>query len=176
METTGARGRIHISSDTAELLKAAGKEKWIEKRKGQIDVKGKGKQDTYWVKMSSDSTGSTASGSVYEGNNQAVESTGPAGLKEAPFTNTMTDAQTKKTERLIDWNTAVLKQKLVAIQVQRNGVDTIDDNVTKQLRQHVAGIASMYRNNAFHNFEVRFIGALLQQEASVVLANFFNPF
>ena len=50
MESTGIRGKIHMSSATAKLLIKAGKEHWIEKRGELIDVKGKGSQETYFVK------------------------------------------------------------------------------------------------------------------------------
>jgi Adenylate and Guanylate cyclase catalytic domain len=161
MESTGARNQIHISSETAKLLIAAGKSSWIVKRKEQVDVKGKGLQDTYWVKLGT----SSSEGSVRSGRS------GSAMAEEVAQSERLADAQkqteanyiiggtsnalSKKIERLVDWNTAVLKQRLIAIQTHRNGTDTIDEKVEEQLRQHVAGIASMYRNNTFHNFEVR---------------------
>jgi hypothetical protein len=33
----------------------------------------------------------------------------------------------------------------------------IDDDVLRELGEYVTGIALMYRKNAFHNFEVRFL-------------------
>lgn len=38
-----------LSAETAELLKAAGKEHWLVKRDDAVEVKGKGKIETYWL-------------------------------------------------------------------------------------------------------------------------------
>mmetsp|Transcript_20032 Transcript_20032/g.35262 ORF Transcript_20032/g.35262 Transcript_20032/m.35262 type:complete len:1107 (-) Transcript_20032:235-3555(-) len=160
METTGARNRIHISGDTAELLKAAGKDSWIEKRKEQIDVKGKGLQHTYWVKMGTDSTGSACSGSVHDGSEALPALALPNSNDKVNQQKTKstvnqnnTLANDTKTMRLVEWNVAVLTQRLQAIKLERDGNDKIDSKVVEQLKQHVHGIASMYRKNPFHNFE-----------------------
>jgi hypothetical protein len=155
METTGVRDRIQISADTAHLLIAAGKSHWIEKRKDLIDVKGKGQQQTYWVKTTSRFDGSVDSGSamaedVAERRKDSEDSAQVQVLIRGISTS---KSFSTKIERLIDWNAAVLKQRLIAIQVQRHGTYIIDQKVEKQLRQNIAGIASMYRKNAFHNFE-----------------------
>lgn len=42
METTGLRDRIHMSFETAELLKAAGRENWVKQREDKVVAKGKG--------------------------------------------------------------------------------------------------------------------------------------
>ena len=52
MESTGMRGKIHISGETAELLRAEGKEQWFEPREGKVFVKGKGEMQTYWLHTS----------------------------------------------------------------------------------------------------------------------------
>jgi class 3 adenylate cyclase len=49
MESKGIPGKIHVSEATAEALKAAGKDYWLVKRNGQIDVKGKGLMQTYFA-------------------------------------------------------------------------------------------------------------------------------
>eukprot|EP00529_Nitzschia_sp_RCC80_P007795 CAMPEP_0113497756 /NCGR_PEP_ID=MMETSP0014_2-20120614/30795_1 /TAXON_ID=2857 /ORGANISM="Nitzschia sp." /LENGTH=1255 /DNA_ID=CAMNT_0000391707 /DNA_START=97 /DNA_END=3864 /DNA_ORIENTATION=+ /assembly_acc=CAM_ASM_000159 len=62
MESTGTRNRIQLSESTANLLIAAGKEDWISKRKDQVEAKGKGTLQTYWlVKYHSPSDGDRAS-------------------------------------------------------------------------------------------------------------------
>lgn len=40
MESTGARGKIQVSKETAELLVAAGKSRWIQPRENKIEAKG----------------------------------------------------------------------------------------------------------------------------------------
>ena len=42
MESTGQPGRIQVSAETAELLKAAGRDRWITPRNQMVFVKGKG--------------------------------------------------------------------------------------------------------------------------------------
>ena len=49
IESTGARGCIHLSSETAQLLKQAGKHSWLKKRDDCIVAKGKGSMQTYWL-------------------------------------------------------------------------------------------------------------------------------
>ena len=49
IESTGARGCIHLSSETANLLKQAGKHTWIKQHDKIIVAKGKGLLQTYWL-------------------------------------------------------------------------------------------------------------------------------
>ena len=49
MESNGAPGRIHLSSETAALLRASGKGSWLVKREDKIHAKGKGELQTWWL-------------------------------------------------------------------------------------------------------------------------------
>ena len=49
IESTGDRGCIHLSSETAELLKVAGKQSWLKQRDECVVAKGKGSIQTYWL-------------------------------------------------------------------------------------------------------------------------------
>lgn len=49
MESTGMPGRVHISQTTADALKARGKSAWFTPRDDQVEAKGKGFLQTYWV-------------------------------------------------------------------------------------------------------------------------------
>lgn len=42
MESTGQRGKVQVSQETADLLVAAGKTSWITPREERIVAKGKG--------------------------------------------------------------------------------------------------------------------------------------
>jgi class 3 adenylate cyclase len=42
IESSSRPGRIHLSNETAELIIAAGKGHWIEKRENMVEAKGKG--------------------------------------------------------------------------------------------------------------------------------------
>jgi len=155
MESTGARHRIHISSDTADLLRTAGKASWIETRKEMVDIKGKGFQRTYWVKVGNESSASTCSSSVKD-EAEGIDYTGfSADLSEPGLpSNTQNTLIDLKIARLVEWNVAVLTQRLQAILHQQNKTGEIEPVVVKQLKTHVEGIAHMYRKNPFHNFEV----------------------
>lgn len=157
MESTGAKHHIHISSETAELLKAAGKGSWIEKRKEMVDVKGKGSQHTYWVKLCNENAASNSSASAKDGDvGGGVEHL----EKETHFFNGRQPDSMQRTlddmkiARLVDWNVAVLTQRLQAIQQFHHQSGEIQSNIINQLKAHVEGIARMYRRNPFHNFEV----------------------
>lgn len=41
MESNGQMRRIHVSSETAELLRGHGRGKWLRKRSDLVDAKGK---------------------------------------------------------------------------------------------------------------------------------------
>jgi Adenylate and Guanylate cyclase catalytic domain len=45
IETTGKKNRIHISEETAALLRAVGKECWVEPRTDSVHAKGKGEEN-----------------------------------------------------------------------------------------------------------------------------------
>ena len=49
MESTGLKDKIQISQATADLLIAAGKEKWLIARDTKVQAKGKGELQTYWA-------------------------------------------------------------------------------------------------------------------------------
>ena len=49
MESHGLAGQIHISEETAHVLMAKGKSHWVTPREDQLDVKGKGLLQTFWV-------------------------------------------------------------------------------------------------------------------------------
>lgn len=75
MESNGARNRIHISADTAELLCKVGKSHWVTPRKDKIFAKGKGEMSTYWVSnRTAKSAGGSSTGSVSLGRNQTSSS------------------------------------------------------------------------------------------------------
>ncbi|KAL7555815.1 hypothetical protein ACA910_012397 [Epithemia clementina (nom. ined.)] len=60
VETTGMKGRIHVSQETADELKARGKGHLLIPRQDRILARGKGELQTYWVQFQS--TQSTISG------------------------------------------------------------------------------------------------------------------
>ena len=53
MESTGMKTKIQVSSETANLLTAAGKSHWVTPRETKILAKGKGELQTYWLDVQS---------------------------------------------------------------------------------------------------------------------------
>jgi hypothetical protein len=50
IETSGAKNRVHLSSDTADLLRKAGLEHWTMEREDKVSLKGRGTNiTTYWL-------------------------------------------------------------------------------------------------------------------------------
>ena len=186
IESTGTRGRIHLSEQTANLLKLSGCEAWFQPRRDVVSAKGKGRMTTFWLNQ----------------NTAEVSS-----LNRSSLHNSREDASLhERLERCIDWNTELLVgllKKVVAHRIALRGPSAIKDaasasghlkskamnigegqliveevaniielpdfddrasgadpeafvlpaKVVSQCRAYVAVVASMYRNNAFHNFE-----------------------
>jgi Adenylate and Guanylate cyclase catalytic domain len=152
MESTGVRDKIQLSVATAKLLIKAGKDHWIEKRDGKVDIKGKGSQETYFVRGAD---GNISAGSTAPTARTNISSSDGSDNAVVNF-NIVND----KTTRLVDWNTDVLARHLIAIvNHQVSGGDSdlakheeINPTVMKKLHHFVEIIASMYNNNPFHNF------------------------
>jgi hypothetical protein len=49
MESSGEGNAVHVSKETAQLLIDAGKGDWVEERKDSVHLKGKGELRTYWL-------------------------------------------------------------------------------------------------------------------------------
>lgn len=117
MESTGERGRIQLSEETANLLKKAGKGHWIEPREDKVFAKGKGEMSTFWLKLSTsvDTTSGHSSGhstghsSIHDSSNGEVDE-----LKER-----LLSMESEKLARLVDWNAKVLMRLLKQIVTRR---------------------------------------------------------
>jgi hypothetical protein len=121
MEQTGQMNKIHVSSTTAKLLIAAGKEHWVRPREGMIEAKGKGKLQTYWAKVMNDNAKSSA---VFKGGKVHFEEPMDDQMIENRF-STDVDVQrllNSKTARLIDWNVDVLQRLLKQVVARRQAM------------------------------------------------------
>ncbi|CAB9507971.1 Receptor-type guanylate cyclase gcy [Seminavis robusta] len=133
IETTGRTGHIHISQQTADLLKAAGKGGWYVPRKDKVMAKGKGELQTYWLTfrqtdvVSSGSGGSQSQASIASEemtqNEEQPEEQARSGdlLHPIGLEGTMNrDVKiTKKAQRLVDWNVDILSRLLQQIVARR---------------------------------------------------------
>jgi len=61
MESNGAKDRIHMSQETANLLIDAGKSAWVTPREGTIQAKGKGELKTFWLQIANNRDTDTCS-------------------------------------------------------------------------------------------------------------------
>lgn len=114
MESNGQRDCIHISSDTAELLRAAGKSSWIEPRTDIVSAKGKGLMRTFWIKIA-------ANGSTSQNSSRGSADQGPS--EDVDFVEGdrhVTVKLSKKTNRLVEWNVEMLLKLLKEIVARRN--------------------------------------------------------
>jgi len=150
-----------MSSTTAQIIIDSGKGKWIEKRSQKVDVKGKGLQETYFFKQTFERHGSASvtSGST----DDAVAVTKASSNEQTPaLLQSLGKSISSKTQRLITWNTEVLSRRIKSILQYReslldDGIKQVElsDKVANQLHKYVHDIAFMYRDNSFHNYEVR---------------------
>ncbi|CAB9505204.1 Receptor-type guanylate cyclase gcy [Seminavis robusta] len=136
LESTGSAGRIHISRDTAEILVANGKEKWITQREDEVFAKGKGTLQTYWVRINEDSSGTGGTG-TYSNSNVTSVSSGASDTKNAVVdlvlgpkegsptatSGTALDMLPKKQQRLVSWNVEILAKILRQIMARRASLE-----------------------------------------------------
>jgi hypothetical protein len=111
MESTGMRGKIQISQETADLLMAAGKSHWLKARDETVVAKGKGEMKTYWL----DPTKKRRNTKVVRAQ-QDISVDGNSAEHPGPGVVSFDD----KYARLIDWNVDVLLHHLARVIASRN--------------------------------------------------------
>ena len=182
MESTGQRGKIQVSQETADLLVAAGRMAWITPREERVVAKGKGEMQTYWCNI-----GTTIDISGFQDGLGSLD--GSLSDEDGPFA-----LLSPKTTRLVLWNVEILLDLLRQIQVLRGpnapplretvvrskessttAYDEVEDvinfppyrgqvgdidtedvelmpEVEQQLEDFLSTIATMYIENHFHDF------------------------
>jgi class 3 adenylate cyclase len=126
IETSGMRGRIHLSHETADLLHKAGKSSWLTKRNETVVAKGKGEMQTYWLLTDEELALGTSAEDV--GKSAAPL---PIVKANAPRIATldMLDPESSlppRIKRLVDWNVDVLKRLLKQI-IAKNDASTAEN-------------------------------------------------
>jgi hypothetical protein len=114
MESTGKMNCIQMSEETAQLLIAAGKSKWVKPREDHVYAKGKGEMQTFFLEINR-AQDSNSIHSSEEGTTTVVEK------KELALAikNEISD----KNARLIDWNIEVMLRLLKQIVARRMALD-----------------------------------------------------
>jgi len=133
MESNGARGRIHISQETADLLVAAGKSKWVTPREGTIQAKGKGELKTFWLQVIGDDAYSSEmnSSSASDDFEKTMINDPPAmpiPLNQEDFSKEIDKVVlSPKMQRLVDWNVDQLSRLLRAVVARRNALKKLSN-------------------------------------------------
>ena len=130
VETTGAKNKIHISQETADLLIGSGKGHWVRARDDKVHAKGKGELNTYWLEVKGDvakSQSSNSSGKSNIGDSQvatdiSMVDTGTGASSSAPT------SMDEKGMRLVQWNTEIIGQILKEIVARRDAIDLASDS------------------------------------------------
>jgi class 3 adenylate cyclase len=125
IESTGVPNRIHISTETANLLINAGKAHWVKRRKELVDMKGKGEIQTYFVEM--DDRAGSRRGSKAGDVEEDLMNWNMGGHISHNSTR-LTRLDNRKTQRLVDWNVEVLQgllKKIVAMRDPSKRITTI---------------------------------------------------
>jgi class 3 adenylate cyclase len=116
IEATGAKNKIHLSQETANLLIEADKADWVKPRETMVTAKGKGKLQTYWLDFDSIPSQIRLSKPRSQPNlSQVLRSAALGG----EFGLSGQAATRDKMERLIDYNTQVLMQFLKKMTAMR---------------------------------------------------------
>jgi hypothetical protein len=115
MESNGSPSKIQCTQKTADLLIAAGKGHWLEKRPDLVEAKGKGKLQTYWAEPPS-RLGSEPGGDT----SQSVSLSSEAdAFHVMGFIGAGGDTSMERLERLIDWIVDVFTSLLKRIVARR---------------------------------------------------------
>lgn len=126
IETTGQRSRIHMSMDTAEQLRGAGKGHWVKERNEVVSAKGKGEMQTCWLDMddhddphkeakdeAASSEDDFSLGDAQEDEFEKFE------MKDIGLDSDDFDV---RTQRLVSWNAELLLKLLKQIVARRTAV------------------------------------------------------
>jgi hypothetical protein len=113
MESTGTRDRVHISKQTADLLIAAGKTHWIQRRDEKNVAKGLGELETFWLVLGKE----RSEGASIAGDTDSIQSYWKS---EDEAESTVCSLPSKKMTRLMGWNVDVLLRILKQIAAVRS--------------------------------------------------------
>jgi Adenylate and Guanylate cyclase catalytic domain len=171
MESNGEKNKIHVSESTAHSLITLGKGHWVTPRKDKVYAKGKGELQTYFVEpksgaasVSVSSEPSSTEGSV-EHEDLDDKTTRLSKLIRQIVACRLSCSDRVENESVV-WEKGLCKSvidevteviELPAFSSKKKMTEValteLSPNVQEQLREYIEEIASMYDDNAFHNFE-----------------------
>ncbi|KAG7374984.1 PAS domain containing protein [Nitzschia inconspicua] len=134
MESNGVPGHIQISQDTADLLRAAGKEHWLKERDVKIAAKGKGELQTYFLQLNSAprSSNASSSGTVtsYGEMSEDLNLPDPAEVLE-------------RRNRVAEWTVEVMAQQLKTIVGMRMTHEVKQDSQAKMRELEASSLSQV---------------------------------
>eukprot|EP00934_Nitzschia_sp_Nitz4_P007445 Nitzschia sp. Nitz4//scaffold17_size182527//156864//160606//NITZ4_001879-RA/size182527-snap-gene-0.304-mRNA-1//-1//CDS//3329539415//7435//frame0 len=122
MEAKGAKSKVQVSNDTAEILIAAGKKHWITPRQDLIVAKGKGTMQTYWLNFRNYSGSRTSSENI-DSHDSVVNYDELDFVGDLDENSATGDLEEMKESRLINWNVEILTRLLKKIVAMRSEDD-----------------------------------------------------
>jgi Adenylate and Guanylate cyclase catalytic domain len=135
MESTGEKGRIHVSQETATILMAAGKK--LTLRDTKVETKGKGSLQTYWLNVSSTTLDTPLQS--FSGDGGEVGDAPVDGDKGECEVECVSDSLPDQVERLIDWNANNLVRLLRVVEGRRCAAKTIREDASTLKLQSRSG-------------------------------------
>ncbi|CAB9529947.1 Receptor-type guanylate cyclase gcy [Seminavis robusta] len=127
IESTSIGNKIHLSDRTAQLICAAGKGAWVERRSEKVHLKGKGTMETYWlnaqVRAGLMRAGSVCGSMVSDQNDRVEQAT-----YHSP-------ALSDHTRRLVEWNIESLSRLLRQIVAYRKTTSTTTKTLKKVVEE-----------------------------------------
>lgn len=122
MESTGVPNKIQMSSETANLLIAAGKSKWVTPREEKVYAKGKGELQTHYLKIQQGSRVSTnetlSMASSHTGREGEDDNSASNRFRLAAAIASAEDVK-EKNRRLVSWNVDILGKLLKQVVARR---------------------------------------------------------
>jgi hypothetical protein len=179
IETTGKKDKIHLSRDTAKLLRPS----YVIKREDIVTLKGKGEQETYWFNFSSrtsDGSHSSSRDSYFNSNSSNPDELTEIGTWEGTHLDgilgkTMIDSTMQS---LILWNVDTLKPMLRSIIAKRAATGAAQSEIDFSVVEHedvkheVKVVIEMDKFDAEVASKVTFIDATFPQEAESELRSY----
>jgi 3'5'-cyclic nucleotide phosphodiesterase/Adenylate and Guanylate cyclase catalytic domain len=161
IETSGVPGKIHLSNETASLLKQAGKAHWVVPRSQTVSLKGKGEVQTFFAYLKT-SASTVRTGTSQDSSDQIDSSPDEVPMDNLHSTETGQDHLMGLVTRCVE----VLHSHLLDVVKgrapsnpsvgrefdSRPPADCVSEAAKDQLRDFVLNIAHLYRPVPFHNF------------------------
>jgi Adenylate and Guanylate cyclase catalytic domain len=127
MEHTGAKNRIQVSQETADLLVKAGKGQWVRPRSEKVNAKGKGFMQTHWLDIQAAGSKRSSEGETNSENSTSnIDNNFVAGGSKSNAEEN--DKLNDRKQRLVDWNVDILSKALKQVVARRQACNEQPDS------------------------------------------------